>query len=130
LLVPLTSGDNLSCRDKRASFCMDYSPKAPLLKSLAIGLCALSPSGNLLTNVYFTPHGSLLLTTYYLLHSYPPRTDYSLLTPNYSLHPTSLLTTHSSLNSFPLLPQYVKIQFVLLINVYNFVTLLRSSVPM
>ena len=48
-----------------------YSPKAPLLKSLAIGLCALSLSGNFLTIVYLTPHGvthsSLLTTTYYLL---------------------------------------------------------------
>ena len=62
---------------------MDYSPKAPLVNSLAIGLCTLSPSGNILLNVYFTPHGYLLPTTYYLL-----LTTYYLLPTTYNLLPT------------------------------------------
>ena len=59
------------------------TPKAPLLKSLAIGLCALSLSGKYLqclfhsawfTTTYYLLLTTyyLLLTTYYLLHSYPP----------------------------------------------------------
>ncbi|MEE0804704.1 MAG: hypothetical protein U0L77_04680, partial [Prevotellamassilia sp.] len=60
------------------------TPKAPLLKSLAIGLCALSLSGNILSNVNFIPHGSLLLTTYsqlppviFLLLNYTRSANYS-----------------------------------------------------